>query len=48
MSGIVFLLPAVSLPPLLDYVEPGNTKITTLPNGVKNASESSPVSAHST
>ncbi|KAL3825219.1 hypothetical protein ACJIZ3_021248 [Penstemon smallii] len=28
-------------PPLPDYVEPGNTKITTLPNGVKIASETS-------
>ncbi|XP_020577824.1 mitochondrial-processing peptidase subunit alpha-like isoform X2 [Phalaenopsis equestris] len=36
-------LPAVSLPPPLpDYVEPGKTKITTLPNGVKIASETSP------
>ncbi|XP_038890302.1 mitochondrial-processing peptidase subunit alpha-like [Benincasa hispida] len=29
-------------PPLPDYVEPGKTKITTLPNGVKVASETSP------
>ncbi|KAM7509617.1 hypothetical protein LguiA_020070 [Lonicera macranthoides] len=29
-------------PPLPDYVEPGTTKITTLPNGVKIASETSP------
>lgn len=28
-------------PPLPDYVEPGKTKITTLPNGVKIASETS-------
>ncbi|XP_057967702.1 mitochondrial-processing peptidase subunit alpha-like [Malania oleifera] len=28
-------------PPLPDYVEPGKTKITTLPNGVKVASETS-------
>ncbi|PIA42899.1 hypothetical protein AQUCO_02000386v1 [Aquilegia coerulea] len=35
-------LPGVNiLPPLPDYVEPGKTKITTLPNGVKIASESS-------
>ncbi|XP_008799765.1 mitochondrial-processing peptidase subunit alpha-like [Phoenix dactylifera] len=38
-----FPLPGVTLPPPLpDYVEPGKTKITTLPNGVKIASESSP------
>ncbi|XP_010924455.1 mitochondrial-processing peptidase subunit alpha [Elaeis guineensis] len=37
------LLAGVTLPPPLpDYVEPGKTKITTLPNGVKIASESSP------
>ncbi|KAK1551206.1 hypothetical protein Q3G72_031941 [Acer saccharum] len=37
-----FPLPGVSLPPSLpDYVEPGKTKITTLPNGVKVASETS-------
>ncbi|KAM7476019.1 hypothetical protein LguiB_023262 [Lonicera macranthoides] len=29
-------------PPLPDYVEPAKTKITTLPNGVKIASETSP------
>ncbi|KAF5945657.1 hypothetical protein HYC85_015885 [Camellia sinensis] len=29
-------------PPLPDHVEPGKTKITTLPNGVKIASETSP------
>ncbi|XP_077215093.1 mitochondrial-processing peptidase subunit alpha-like [Tasmannia lanceolata] len=35
-------LPGVTLPPPLpDYVEPGKTKITTLPNGVKIASETS-------
>ncbi|XP_031499804.1 mitochondrial-processing peptidase subunit alpha-like isoform X1 [Nymphaea colorata] len=35
-------LPGVSLPPPLpDYVEPGKTKVTTLPNGVKIASETS-------
>lgn len=37
-----FPLPGVSLPPSLpDYVEPGKTKISTLPNGVKIASETS-------
>ncbi|KAJ0090524.1 hypothetical protein Patl1_13388 [Pistacia atlantica] len=37
-----FPLPGVSLPPSLpDYVEPAKTKITTLPNGVKIASETS-------
>lgn len=37
-------LPGVELPPTLpDYVEPGKTKITTLPNGLKIASETSPV-----
>lgn len=37
-----FPLPGVSVPPSLpDYVEPGKTKITTLPNGVKIASETS-------
>jgi processing peptidase subunit alpha len=30
-------------PPLPDYVEPSKTKITTLPNGIKIASETSPV-----
>lgn len=30
-------------PPLPDHVEPGKTKITTLPNGVKVASETSAV-----
>jgi processing peptidase subunit alpha len=36
-------LPGVSVPATLpDYVEPGKTKITTLPNGVKIASETSP------
>lgn len=30
-------------PPLPDHVEPSKTKITTLPNGVKIASETSPV-----
>lgn len=40
-----FPLPGVSLPPSLpDYVEPGKTKISTLPNGVKIASETSVVS----
>ncbi|KAK9043870.1 hypothetical protein V6N11_072194 [Hibiscus sabdariffa] len=38
-----FPLPGVVLPPSLpDYVEPGKTKITTLPNGIKVASETSP------
>uniref|UniRef100_A0A5B6YHP0 Uncharacterized protein n=1 Tax=Davidia involucrata TaxID=16924 RepID=A0A5B6YHP0_DAVIN len=37
-----FPLKGVTLPPPLpDYVEPGKTKITTLPNGVKIASETS-------
>ncbi|OMO91551.1 hypothetical protein COLO4_18276 [Corchorus olitorius] len=37
-----FPLPGVGLPPSLpDYVEPGKTKITTLPNGIKIASETS-------
>ncbi|KAI4350765.1 hypothetical protein L6164_005185 [Bauhinia variegata] len=37
-----FPLSGVTLPPPLpDYVEPGKTKITTLPNGVKVASETS-------
>ncbi|CAL0330898.1 unnamed protein product [Lupinus luteus] len=36
-------LPDVKLPPTLpDYVEPGKTIITTLPNGVKVASQTSP------
>ncbi|URE45808.1 mitochondrial-processing peptidase subunit [Musa troglodytarum] len=34
-----FPLPCVSLPPLPDFVEPARTKITTLPNGLKIASE---------
>uniref|UniRef100_A0A0A0LEX1 Complex III subunit II n=1 Tax=Cucumis sativus TaxID=3659 RepID=A0A0A0LEX1_CUCSA len=38
-----FPLSDVTLPPPLpDYVEPGKTKITSLPNGVKVASETSP------
>ncbi|KAG0465406.1 hypothetical protein HPP92_019570 [Vanilla planifolia] len=38
-----FPLPSVTLPPPLpDYVELGKTKITTLPNGIKIASETSP------
>ncbi|URE38044.1 mitochondrial-processing peptidase subunit, partial [Musa troglodytarum] len=38
-----FPLPGVMLPPPLpDHVEPGKTKVTTLPNGVKIASETSP------
>ncbi|KAJ0977438.1 hypothetical protein J5N97_012912 [Dioscorea zingiberensis] len=36
-------LPGVTLPPSLpDYVEPGKTKLTTLANGVRIASETSP------
>ncbi|PKU83599.1 Mitochondrial-processing peptidase subunit alpha [Dendrobium catenatum] len=43
-----FPLPGIRLPPPLpDYVEPGRTKITTLPNGVKIASETSPSPAAS-
>ena len=39
-----FALPGVNVPsPLADFVEPDKTKITTLPNGVKIASETSPV-----
>jgi processing peptidase subunit alpha len=39
-----FPLPGVALPsPLPDHVAPGKTIITTLPNGVKVASETSPV-----
>uniref|UniRef100_A0A1D1ZBE4 Mitochondrial-processing peptidase subunit alpha n=1 Tax=Anthurium amnicola TaxID=1678845 RepID=A0A1D1ZBE4_9ARAE len=42
LPPVDFPLPDVSLPPPLpDYVEPGKTKITTLPNGVKIASETS-------
>jgi mitochondrial-processing peptidase subunit alpha len=38
-------LPGITIPPPLpDFVEPAKTKITTLPNGVKIASETSPVS----
>ncbi|KAJ4708567.1 mitochondrial-processing peptidase subunit alpha-like [Melia azedarach] len=41
-SPLDFPLPGVSLPPSLpDYVEPGKTKVSTLPNGVKIASETS-------
>lgn len=39
----VSLQGVTSPPPLPDYVEPGKTKITTLPNGVKIASETSAV-----
>ena len=40
-----FPLKGIEIPPSLpDHVEPGKTKITTLPNGVKIASESSAVS----
>ncbi|KAA8523200.1 hypothetical protein F0562_009623 [Nyssa sinensis] len=42
LSPLDFPLKGVTLPPPLpDYVEPGKTKITTLPNGVKIASETS-------
>ncbi|XP_022730798.1 mitochondrial-processing peptidase subunit alpha-like isoform X2 [Durio zibethinus] len=42
IPSLEFPLPGVSLPPSLpDYVEPGKTKITTLPNGLKIASETS-------
>ncbi|KAF8388889.1 hypothetical protein HHK36_025570 [Tetracentron sinense] len=42
LPPLEFPLPGVTLPPPLpDYVEPGKTKITTLPNGVKIASETS-------
>ncbi|XP_003564704.1 mitochondrial-processing peptidase subunit alpha [Brachypodium distachyon] len=38
-----FPLPGVTIPPPLpDHVEPGKTRVTTLPNGVKIASETSP------
>jgi processing peptidase subunit alpha len=41
-----FELPGVTIPPPLpDLVEPGKTKITTLDNGVKIASETSAVCA---
>ncbi|KAJ0964753.1 hypothetical protein J5N97_025891 [Dioscorea zingiberensis] len=36
-----FPLPDVTIPSLPDYIEPGKTKITTLSNGVKIASETS-------
>ena len=40
------LLGGVTLPnPLPDFIEPSKTKITTLPNGLKIASETSPVCA---
>ncbi|KAK6147790.1 hypothetical protein DH2020_018702 [Rehmannia glutinosa] len=43
-----FPLKDVTLPePLPDYVEPGKTKITTLPNGLRIASETSPNAAAS-
>ena len=43
-----FPLPGVALPtPLPDHVAPGKTVITTLPNGVKVASETSPSPAAS-
>lgn len=43
-SPLDFPLSDVNLPsPLPDYVEPSKTKISTLPNGVRVASETSPV-----
>ncbi|GMN50663.1 hypothetical protein TIFTF001_019822 [Ficus carica] len=43
-----FPLPGVNLPPALpDYVEPDTTKITTLPNGLKIASQASATPAAS-
>ncbi|OAY82149.1 Mitochondrial-processing peptidase subunit alpha [Ananas comosus] len=48
LTPLDFPLPGVTVPPPLpDYVEPGKTKITTLPNGVKIASETSPSPAAS-
>nr|KJB83096.1 hypothetical protein B456_013G229300 [Gossypium raimondii] len=42
IPSLDFPLPGVALPSSLpDYVEPGKTKITTLPNGLKVASETS-------
>ena len=39
-----FPLQGVEIPPSLpDFVEPGKTKITTLDNGIRIASETSPV-----
>lgn len=39
-----FPLPGLALPPPLpDFVELGKTKVTTLPNGAKIASETTPV-----
>ena len=39
-----FTLPGVTIPPPLpDHVEAGKTRVTTLPNGVKIASETSAV-----
>lgn len=47
LPALDFPLPGVTLPPPLpDHVEPGKTKITTLPNGAKIASETSPVCFH--
>ncbi|TVU35174.1 hypothetical protein EJB05_17051 [Eragrostis curvula] len=41
-------LPGITVPqPLPDFVEPAKTKITTLPNGIKIASETSPGAAAS-
>ncbi|XP_068647177.1 mitochondrial-processing peptidase subunit alpha-like [Aristolochia californica] len=48
LSPLEVPLQGVTLPPPLpDYVEPGKTKITTLPNGVVVASETSPSPAAS-
>jgi mitochondrial-processing peptidase subunit alpha len=41
-----FTLPGVTIPPALpDDVEPGRIRITTLPNGLKIASRTTPVCA---
>lgn len=49
LPPLEFPLSDVNLPPPLpDYVEPGKTKITTLPNGVKVASETSSVRLEAT
>lgn len=44
LPPLEFPIAGISSPPTLpDYVEPSKTKITTLPNGVKIASETSTV-----
>lgn len=44
LPPLEYPLPGVALPPSLpDYVEPGETRITTLPNGLRVASETSAV-----